>query len=59
MLEEYEINVAFHYTLESFLALYGKTATVQWQFGNGPNRPATSFHLSCEGLRQGDAPSIV
>jgi hypothetical protein len=57
--EELELNVAYHYMLESFRALYGKTITVQWRFGNGADRPATSFHMSCEGLRQGDAPSTV
>jgi hypothetical protein len=57
--EELELNVAYHYMLESFRALYGKTVTVQWHFGNGPDRPATSFHMSCEGLRQGDAPATV
>jgi hypothetical protein len=45
--------------LESFRALYGKTITVQWHFGNGADRPATSFHMSCEGLRQRDAPTTV
>ena len=46
MLEkEPEVNVAFHYMLESFRALYDKTVTVQWHFGNGPNRLATNFHL--------------
>ncbi len=57
--EELELNVAYHYTLESFRALYGKTVMVQWHFGNGPDWPATSFHMSCEGLRQGDAPAKV
>ena len=57
--EELKLNVANHYMLESFIALYGKTITVQWHFGNGPDRPATSFHKSCEGLRQGDAPATV
>jgi hypothetical protein len=45
--------------MESFMALYGKTVTVQWHFGNGADKPATSFHLSCEGLRQGDAPTTI
>jgi hypothetical protein len=32
--EDVEINVAYHYMLESaFPALYGKTVTVQWHFG--------------------------
>jgi hypothetical protein len=57
--EELELNVAFHYVLKSFRALYGKMVTVQWHFGNGPDRPATSFHLSCEGLTQGVAPTTV
>jgi hypothetical protein len=55
--EELEINVAYHYMLESFRAFYGKIGTFQWHFGNEPDRLATSFHLSCEGLRQGNAPS--
>ena len=60
MLEkELELNVAFHYMLDSFRVLYGKTMTVQWYFGDGPDRPATSVHLSCEGLGQGDAPTTV
>jgi len=45
--------------LESFRALYGKTVMVQWHYGNGPDKSATSFHMSCEGLRQGDAPTTV
>jgi hypothetical protein len=53
------MNVAYHYMMESFQALYGKTVTVQWYFGNGPDRPVTSFHLSFEGLGQGDAPATV
>ena len=57
--EELELNVAFHYMLESFRSLYNKTVTVQWHFGNDPDRPTTNFHLSCVGRRQGDAPAIV
>ncbi len=57
--EELELNVADHYMLESFRALYGKIVTVHWYFGNGADRPATSFHMSCEELRQGDAPATV
>ena len=44
---------------ESFRALHRKTVTVQWYYGNGPDMPATSFHMSCEGLKQGDAPATV
>ena len=57
--EELELNMAFHYMLESFRALYGKTFTVQWHFGNGQYKPATSFLVYCEGLGQGDAPATV
>ena len=46
--EELELNVAYHYMLESFRELYGKTNTVQWHFGNGPDRSATRFYMSCE-----------
>ena len=57
--EELELNVAYHYMLESFRALYGKTITVQWHFRNGPDKPPTSFHMSCEGLKQGYAPVLL
>ncbi len=57
--EELKLNVAYHYMLESFRAPYNKSVTVKWHYGNGADRPATSFHLSCEGLRQGDAPATV
>jgi hypothetical protein len=36
--EELELNVANHYILESFRALYGKIVTVRWHFGNGPDK---------------------
>ncbi len=45
--------------LKTYKELYGKNVTVQWHFGNGHVRPPTSCHLSCEGLRQGDAPATV
>ena len=57
--EELELNVAYHYMLESFRALYGKTVNVQWHFGNGADMYATNFHMSCEGLGQGDAPATI
>ena len=44
--EELELNVAYHYMLESFRDLYGKTITVQWHYGNGADKPATNFHMS-------------
>ncbi len=57
--EELEMNIVYHYMMESFRALYEKIVIFQWHFGNGPDRVATNFHLSCEGLRQGDAPATV
>ena len=57
--EELEMNVAYPYMLESVRALYGKTVTVQWHCGNGPDRPATSFHMLCEGFMKGDALATV
>ncbi len=57
--EELELNVAYHCMLESFRALYGNTFTVQWHFRNRPDKPATSFHMSCEGLKQGGTPATV
>ncbi len=45
--------------MKSFRALYGKGVIVQWHYGNGADRPAASFHLSCEGIKKGDAPARV
>ena len=30
---------------------------MKWHFGNGPDNYPNSFQMSCEGLRQGDAPA--
>ena len=57
--EELELNILYHYMLMTYRALYGKTVTVQWHFGNGPDRPPTGIEFSCEGLRQGDAPASI
>jgi hypothetical protein len=57
--EELELTVVYHYMLMSYKALYGKNVTVQWHFGNGPDNHPTSLQMSCEGLRQGDAPTSV
>ena len=57
--EELELNVVYHYMLMSYRALYGKSVTLQWHFGNGPDNQPTSFQMSCEGLRQGNAPALV
>ena len=43
-------NIVVSHFRSHFMALYGKTVTVQWRFGNGPDMPATNFHLSSEGL---------
>ena len=57
--EELESGVIYHYLLEVFRSLYGKTLTPQWHYGNGPDRPPTSVHMSVDGLRQGDAPASI
>jgi hypothetical protein len=57
--EELESDIIYNYLLESFRALYGKTVTPQWHYGDGPNRSPTSCHMSIDGLRQGDAPATV
>ena len=49
--EELEMNVAYHYMLESFRALYGKTVTVQWHFGNGPDMSVPLGPLVEKGLQ--------
>ena len=57
--EELESDTIYHYLLEFFRALYGKTITPQWHYGGGPDRFPTSFQMSIDGLRQGDAPATV
>ena len=53
--EKLESDIIYHYLLEVFKALYGKTVTPQWHYGDGPDRPPTSVHMSVDGFRQGDA----
>ena len=57
--EELESDIFYHCLLESFRSLYGKTMTAQWHYGDGPDRPPTSGHMSIDGLKQGDAPVTV
>ena len=57
--EELDSDIIYHYLLESFRALYGKTLTPQWHYGEGPDRLPTRCHMSIDGLRQGDAPATV
>ena len=59
MEEELESDIIYHYLLESFKALYCKTVTPRWHYGDGPDRPPTSCHMSAYGMRQGDAPASV
>jgi len=54
-----ESDIIYHYLLEVFKALYGKTVTPQWHCGDGPDRPPTSVHMSIDGFRQGDAPASI
>jgi hypothetical protein len=58
--EELESDIIYHYLLESFRALYGKTVTQQWNYVDGPDHPPqVSCHMPNDGLRQGDAPATV
>jgi hypothetical protein len=57
--EELESDIIFHYLLEVFKSLYGKTATPQWHYGDGPDRPPISVHMSVDGFTQGDAPTSI
>jgi hypothetical protein len=57
--EEHESDIIFHYLLEVFKALYGKTVTPRWHYGDGPDRPPTSAHMSIDSFRRGDAPSSI
>jgi len=57
--EELESDIIYHYLLESFRALYSKTVTPQWHYGDGSDHPPTSCHMYIDGLRQGDAPATV
>ena len=59
MEEDLESDIIYHYLLESFRALYGKTTNPQWHYGDGPDRPPTRCHMFVDGLRQGDAPATV
>ena len=57
--EELESDIIFHYLLEVFKSIYGKTATPQWLYGDGPDRPPTSVNMSVDGFKQGDAPASI
>ena len=57
--EEPGSDIIFHYMLETFRALYDKTVTTQWHYGEGPKRPPTSCHVSIDGMKQGDALATV
>ena len=57
--EELESDIIFHYLMEVFKALYGKTVTPQWHYGGGPDHPPTSVHMSIVGFRQGDAQASI
>jgi hypothetical protein len=41
--EDLELDVVYHYMLKSYRALYGKTVTIQWHYGNGPDSQPTSI----------------
>jgi hypothetical protein len=39
--------------------MYGDTCTPQRHFKNGPNQPSTSYHVSGDGLKQGETVANV
>jgi hypothetical protein len=57
--EEMESDVIYHYLLKVFKALNGRTVTPQRHYGDGPDRPPTSVHMSIEGFTHGDAPASI
>ena len=57
--EELESDIIYQYLLEVFKSLFGKTATPQWHYGDGPDRPPTSVHMFVDGFRQGGVPASI
>ena len=57
--EELESDVIYHYFLEVFRSLYGKTVTPQCNYGDGPHRPPISVHRSIDGFGRGVAPASI
>jgi hypothetical protein len=57
--EKLESDIIYHYLMEVFRSLCGKTVTPQLHYGDGPDRPPTSAHMSVDGFRQGDAPASI
>jgi len=53
MEEELESDILFHYMLETFRALYGRNVTPQWHYGDGPDRPPTSYHMPIDNVKPG------
>jgi hypothetical protein len=56
--QELEADPFFHFLIQIFI-LYGENCTPQWHFGNGPDQPPTSCHMSREGLRKGETAANV
>jgi hypothetical protein len=53
--EELESDVIYYYLLEVFKSPYSKNVTPHWHYGDGPDRPPTSVHMSSDVFRQEDA----
>ena len=59
LFEELDAEPDYHFMRAIAEAAYGTRASPQWHFGNGPDKPPTSVHMSVEGLRQGDAAASI
>jgi len=57
--QELEADAYFHLLIQIFICLYGENCTPQWHFGNGPDQPPTSCHMSWEGPRKGETTANV
>jgi hypothetical protein len=57
--EELESDAIYHYLLEVFKALYGRNVTSQWHYGDGPDCPSTSVHMSIDAFRKGIRPTSI
>ena len=53
--EDLESDIIYHYLMESFKALHGKTMNPQWHYGDGLDRPPTSCHIICLSTVRGKA----
>ena len=57
--QELEADTYFHFLMQILFCMYGDNFTPQWHFGNGPDQPPTSCHMSREGLIHGKTVASV